>query len=113
ALSVVVLGDESGYEASENQRMKVAEIEAEWHTEPAPAAFPAFGIPDLEAHRTRGEVKIPWLLGLIATRSVDKPVPGIFELVARARERVQSGIEAYAALQTLRADPGGAGPRGR
>ena len=113
ALSVVVLGDESGYEASENQKMKVAAIEAEWHTEPAPAGFTAFGIPDLEAHRTRAEVKIPWLLGLIATRSVDQPVPGIFELVARARERVRSGIEAYAVLQTLRADPDNAAARER
>jgi cytochrome d ubiquinol oxidase subunit I len=32
ALSVVVLGDESGYLASENQKMKIAAIEAEWHT---------------------------------------------------------------------------------
>ena len=108
ALSVVVLGDESGYVASENQKMKIAAIEAEWHTEPAPAGFTVFGIPDVEAHRTHAEVKMPWLLGLIATRSVDQPVPGIFELVARARERVSSGIEAYAALQTLRADPGNA-----
>jgi len=33
ALSVVVLGDESGYLASDNQKMKVAAIEAEWRTE--------------------------------------------------------------------------------
>src|SRR5487761_2354077 len=33
ALSVVVLGDESGYMASLNQQMKVAAIEAAWHTE--------------------------------------------------------------------------------
>ena len=39
ALSVVVLGDESGYTASENQKMKLAAIEAMWHTEPAPAGF--------------------------------------------------------------------------
>src|ERR1700729_2163978 len=37
SLSVVVLGDESGYVASENQRMKVAAIEAEWRTEQSPA----------------------------------------------------------------------------
>ena len=34
ALSVVVLGDESGYTATENQKMKVAAIEAAWDTEP-------------------------------------------------------------------------------
>src|SRR4029078_8948339 len=47
ALSVVVLGDESGYTASENQKMKIAAIEAMWQNEPAPAGFAIFGIPDL------------------------------------------------------------------
>jgi cytochrome d ubiquinol oxidase subunit I len=105
SLSVVVLGDESGYLAGENQRMKIAAIEAEWHTEPAPAGFTLFGIPDDRAHVTRDELKIPWVLGLIATRSVDEPVLGIFDLVARARTRIRSGIEAHAALGVLRAHP--------
>ena len=39
ALSVVVLGDESGYTAGQNQKMKIAAIEAMWDTEPAPASF--------------------------------------------------------------------------
>ncbi len=34
SISVVVLGDESGYLDGENQKMKVASIEAEWKTEP-------------------------------------------------------------------------------
>ncbi|HTT43221.1 MAG TPA: cytochrome ubiquinol oxidase subunit I [Steroidobacteraceae bacterium] len=105
SLSVVVLGDESGYEASANQRMKVAAIEAEWHTQAPPAAFTLFGFPDLAKHTTRAAVRIPWLLGLIATRSPDRPVPGMYELVARARERISSGIEAHKALQLLRVDP--------
>jgi cytochrome bd ubiquinol oxidase subunit I len=105
SLSVVVLGDESGYLAGENQRMKVAAIEAEWHTERPPAGFTIFGIPDERAHTTHDELKVPWLLGLIATRSADEPVLGIVDLVARARTRIRSGIEAHAALQVLRADP--------
>jgi cytochrome bd ubiquinol oxidase subunit I len=105
SLSVVVLGDESGYEAGENQKMKVAAIEAEWHTQPAPASFTVFGLPDNAARATKAEIRIPWLLGLIATRSLDRTVPGIFELVAHARERVVSGIEAHKALQLLRVDP--------
>ena len=52
ALSVVVLGDESGYTATENQKMKIAAIEAMWETEPAPASFTVFGIPDMETHTT-------------------------------------------------------------
>ena len=105
SLSVVVLGDESGYVASENQKMKIAAIEAEWPTEQSPAGFTVFGFPDMRTHTTHAEVKVPWLLGLIATRSVDKPVPGIVELVMRAQERIRSGIEAHAALQTLRSRP--------
>jgi cytochrome d ubiquinol oxidase subunit I len=105
SLSVVVLGDESGYLASENQRMKVAAIEAEWHTERPPAGFTVFGFPDVQTHSTHAELKVPWLLGLIATRSVDEPVLGILDLVARARTRIRSGIEAQAALKVLRADP--------
>ena len=105
ALSVVVLGDESGYVAGENQKMKIAAIEAEWHTEKPPAGFTVFGFPDVKARATYAEVKVPWVLGLIATRSVDQPVLGIFDLVARARERILSGIEAYTALRTLRSEP--------
>src|SRR6201999_2064873 len=72
ALSVVVLGDESGYTAGENQKMKIAAIESMWETEPAPASFTIFGIPNMETHRTDYEIRVPWMLGLIATRSLDK-----------------------------------------
>lgn len=105
ALSVVVLGDESGYLASENQKMKIAAIESEWHTEPAPAGFTVFGLPDRAARKTYAEIKIPWILGLIATRSTDGQVLGIFDLVGRARQRVLGGMQAYAALRQLRAHP--------
>jgi cytochrome bd ubiquinol oxidase subunit I len=108
SISVVVLGDESGYLDGENQKMKVASIEAEWQTEPAPASFTLIGLPDVAARRTHAAVKIPWLLGLIATRSADQTVLGIEDLVARARSRIVTGIEAYAALQLLRAAPAGA-----
>jgi cytochrome d ubiquinol oxidase subunit I len=106
ALSVVVLGDESGYTASENQKMKVAGIEAMWETEPAPASFTLFGIPDLAAERTDYAIRIPWVLGLIATRSLDTPVPGIRNLMADNVERIKSGMIAYGALAKLRVNPG-------
>ncbi|NCO46635.1 MAG: cytochrome bd-I ubiquinol oxidase subunit CydA, partial [Vibrio sp.] len=51
-LSVIVLGDESGYEVGEVQKVKLAAIEAEWHTEPAPAAFTLFGLPNQDAMHT-------------------------------------------------------------
>src|SRR6266403_51389 len=113
ALSVVVLGDESGYLAGENQKMKIAAIEAEWRTEKPPAGFTVFGFPDVRARTTHAELKVPWLLGLIATRSIDQPVLGIFDLVARARVRIESGVEAHAALQALRANPAAAAAKAR
>ncbi|HLY65421.1 MAG TPA: cytochrome ubiquinol oxidase subunit I, partial [Chloroflexota bacterium] len=106
ALSVVVLGDESGYTASENQKMKVAAIEAMWDTEPAPASFTLFGIPNLDARETNYAIRIPWVLGLIATRSLDTPVPGIRNLVADNTDRIRSGMIAYGALAKLQVNPG-------
>ena len=102
SLSVVVLGDESGYLSSEHQKMKLAAIEAMWETEPAPAAFTAFGFPDQEARETHFAVHIPWVMGLIGTRSLDTQIPGINELVVSAQERIVSGVKAYDALQTIR-----------
>ncbi len=32
--------------------MKIAAIEAMWNTEPAPASFTVFGLPDLATHTT-------------------------------------------------------------
>jgi len=106
ALSVVVLGDESGYMLTEHQKMKIAAIEGMWHTEPAPAGFTVVGIPDQEARETRYAIKIPWVLGLIATRSLTQELPGITELVAKARGHIDQGIKAYDALQTIRAAKG-------
>ena len=106
ALSVVVLGDESGYTAGINQKMKIAAIEAMWNTEPAPASFTVFGLPDLANHTTHYEVKVPWVLGLIATRSVDTPVPGINQLVAVARHAHQRRPDRLSsALQAIKAHP--------
>jgi cytochrome d ubiquinol oxidase subunit I len=111
ALSVVVLGDESGYTVTEHQKMKLAAIESEWHTEPAPAAFTIFGLPDMKNRETRARIQVPWMLGLIATRSADAEVPGIVELVAHAKERIINGIPAATALRTLRERPDDAAAR--
>jgi len=101
-LSVIVLGDESGYTDGEVQKAKLAAIEAEWHTEEPPAAFTVVGIPDQEAMVTHNAIKIPWVLGLIGTRSADTPVIGLTEILENNRIRIHSGIKAYALLQKLR-----------
>ncbi|SEA10151.1 cytochrome ubiquinol oxidase subunit I [Rubrimonas cliftonensis] len=103
ALSVVVLGDESGYSATHSQKMKLAAIEAMWETEPAPAPFTVFGFPDQAARETHYAVHIPFAMGLIGTRSLDTQIPGIAELVAQAGDRIRSGLVAYDALMDVRA----------
>jgi cytochrome d ubiquinol oxidase subunit I len=104
ALSVVVLGDESGYVATEQQKMKIAAMEAMYHTEPAPASLTLFAIPSDVPGEPAFEVRLPWVLGIITTRSLDMELPGITELVEHAATRIQSGMIAYGALQEIRAD---------
>jgi len=101
-LSVIVLGDESGYTAGEVNKVKLAAIEAEWNTEPAPAGITAFGWPDDQAERTDYAVKIPYLLGLIATRSTDKQIIGIKDIKKQNEARIRNGMLAYTALTRLK-----------
>ena len=86
ALSVVVLGDESGYTAGLNQKMKIAAIEADVGNRTGarrPSTLSA--CPTRPRTPIRFAIRIPWVLGLIDTRSIDTPVPGIKELVADRR----------------------------
>ena len=101
-LSVIVLGDESGYSTGEVLKVKLAVIEAEWQTQKPPASFTLFGFPNQDAERTDYAIRIPYVLGIIATRSLDQPVTGIKELKAEHRRRIENGMIAYGALQKLR-----------
>ncbi|UCV14246.1 cytochrome ubiquinol oxidase subunit I [Quatrionicoccus australiensis] len=111
ACSVIVLGDESGYAVTEHQQTKLAAMEGMWKTEAAPAPFTLFAIPDDAQRTNHAEVKIPYALGLIATRSTDKVLPGIEELEAQAAVRIKSGIIAVKALEQLRAKTADAATR--
>jgi len=101
--SVIILGDESGYEIGDVQKTKLAAIEAEWDTESAPAAFTLFGLPNQAEQRTDYAVKIPYVMGIIATRSLDTKVTGIKDLVAQHQVRIRNGMVAYDLLRQLRA----------
>jgi cytochrome d ubiquinol oxidase subunit I len=101
-LSTIVLGDESGYEIGDVQKVKLAAIESEWETEPAPAAFTLFGIPNQDEQRTDYAIKIPYALGIIATRSIDQEVIGLKELMEDHENRIRNGMIAYAHLTDLR-----------
>ncbi|MEN9426750.1 MAG: hypothetical protein RLZZ220_1099, partial [Pseudomonadota bacterium] len=85
--SVIVLGDESGYTVGEAQQTKLAAMEAMWETEPAPAAFNLVAIPNEAEMKNDFAIEIPWVMGLIGTRSLDKQIPGIREIKLKNRER--------------------------
>lgn len=110
-ISVIVLGDESGYRVGEVQKVKLAAIEAEWNTEEAPASFTLFGIPNQQEMRTDYAVKIPYVMGLIATRSTTEQVTGIKDLVKHYEARIRNGAQAYALLEKLRAGDDSAATR--
>jgi cytochrome d ubiquinol oxidase subunit I len=101
-LSVIVLGDESGYELGDVQQTKLAAIEAEWETHEPPAAFTLIGFPDQEREVTEGTIQVPALMGLIATRSLDEVVVGLKDIMANNEQRIRRGMEAYGLLQQLR-----------
>lgn len=84
--------------------MKLAAIEGMWEAETAPAAFTLFGFPDQDSRETHYAVRIPWVMGLIGTRSLTTEIPGIDELVEHAKVRIRAGIQAYDALPRGRSD---------
>ncbi|WP_448243847.1 cytochrome ubiquinol oxidase subunit I [Pseudoxanthomonas mexicana] len=111
--SVIVLGDESGYTVGEAQQTKLAAMEAMWETRPAPAGLALVAGINEREQRNDWEIEIPWVLGLIGTRSTDQAIPGIKQIKARNRERIISGMQAVEALERLRADRGDLEARSR
>lgn len=101
-LCTIILGDESGYEVGDVQKVKLAAIESEWETHPAPADFTLIGLPNQADQRTDYALQIPYALGIIATRSLDGEVKGLKELMAEHEVRIRSGMIAYALLEKLR-----------
>ena len=108
ALSVVVLGDESGYAVGEFQQAKLAAMEGMWETEPAPASFNLLAWPNEAAQKNDWAIHIPYAMGLIATRSTDTVLPGIREIRERNVARVESGVKGVLALEAYKKDQGNA-----
>ena len=105
ALSVVVLGDESGYAVGEFQHAKLAAIEGMWETEPAPASFNLIAWPNEAEQKNDFAIKVPYMMGLIATRSTDTVLPGIKEIRANNIERIENGVKGVLALEQMKKNP--------
>jgi cytochrome d ubiquinol oxidase subunit I len=84
------------------QKVKLAAVEAEFETHPAPAPFTVFGLPNDETQETEYAIQIPWAMGIIATRSLTEEVTGIKDLKELNRARILEGIKAYELLDSVR-----------
>ena len=101
-LAVIIMGDESGYEIGKVQPTKLAAMEGEFDTQPAPAAWNAFVIPNTAEMKNEFAIHIPYAAGIIATRSLDKEIMGLKDIRFINEQRVRTGIQAYALLEKLR-----------
>lgn len=102
SLAVAFMGDNLGVLVAKEQPMKLAAIEAEWNTEPAPAAFNLIAFPSQTQHKNLAAIQIPDVLGIIVTHSKSDVIPGINNIEAENLVRIQNGIKAYGALVQLR-----------
>lgn len=101
-IAVVLAGDEAGYEIGQTQPMKLAAMEGEFETHPAPAAWNAFVIPNTKEMRNEVAIAVPYAAGIIATRSLDKEIKGVKDIRNENVQRVRNGMVAYALLEKLR-----------
>lgn len=99
------MGDESAFLVTRDQPMKIAAMEAVWDTKETPAPLALFALPDQEARTNHAEIELPYLFGLMGTRSLSTPIPGINQLEAQALERIERGQKALVVLEALRQDP--------
>ena len=76
-VSVLIVGDESGYEIGYAQPTKLAAMEGEWHTQPAPAAWNMIIVANQAEQKNDFSLQIPYVAGIIVTRSFDKQFSGL------------------------------------
>jgi cytochrome d ubiquinol oxidase subunit I len=73
-----VVGDAHGLNTLEHQPAKIAAIEGHWeNADNGPTPLVLFGIPDMEAEKTKYALEIPYLGSLILTHSLDKQIPAL------------------------------------
>ncbi|MCK3852743.1 cytochrome ubiquinol oxidase subunit I [Pseudomonas synxantha] len=73
-----VVGDAHGLNTLEHQPAKIAAIEGHWENVGNGATpLVLFGIPDMEAEKTRYAIEVPYLGSLILTHSLNKQIPAL------------------------------------
>ncbi|WP_248789274.1 cytochrome ubiquinol oxidase subunit I, partial [Escherichia coli] len=92
------------------QQTKMAAIEAMWETEPAPASFNLIADINQAEQKNNWAVQIPYVMGLIGTRSLDTPILGIHDIKIINEKRIINGQKAVLLLEQLRSAPPGSTP---
>ena len=103
-LSVIVLGDESGYRSGRCRRSSSPPSRRSGRRSPprllSPCSACRISVPRPPTRPSR----YPYLMGIIATRSLDERVTGLKDLKAQHEARIRSGMLAHEALEAMRAD---------
>lgn len=101
-IMLVIFGDEAGHDMTSAQPTKLAAIEGEWETHPAPASFVLFALPSQSEMRNNYAIEVPYLMGILTTRSLHTKVMGIKEIMKSNEERIRNGMIAYENLDKLK-----------
>jgi cytochrome d ubiquinol oxidase subunit I len=80
------IGDQHGLNTLEHQPAKIAAMEGHWQNTPGePVPLLLFGIPDMQAEKTKYAIEVPKLGSLILTHSMDGQFPGLKEFAPEDR----------------------------
>jgi cytochrome d ubiquinol oxidase subunit I len=90
ALLTATTGHNQAQDTVKTQPMKIAAMEGLWETE-QPASFSLFAIHDQENRTSRREVKVPYMLSVLAHNNTTSEVRGINALQAEAEGKYGPG----------------------
>ncbi len=101
-IGTLQLGDSSAYEVAQVQPVKLAAMEGGVANGTCTCTVPC-GCPGRNRIKSVTPLpsKIPALLGILATHSLDKPVPGLKNLMAETYPRLQRGRMARLLMQEI------------
>jgi cytochrome d ubiquinol oxidase subunit I len=90
ALLTATTGHYQAQDTVTSQPMKMAAMEALWETE-QPASFSLFAVHDQANHRSTRDLRVPYLLSVLAHNNTTSPVRGLNALQAEAEQRYGPG----------------------
>ena len=96
------LGDANGLAVAQDEPEKMAGLEAQWETQPAPASWILLTWPDQSAEKNILPIEIPWMLSLIAHHNLTGIVEGEKPIMQQNRQLIKNGLVALKAFENIR-----------